>query len=165
MSSLTFGKCIRRVSVLFLIVWSSVACQNTKQELIGEWSVDHESLAQDRELLKIAPPAGALVLEWKRNMTSEWSFSFHRDASIEMMVNGAQYEGRYQITREVGNTLYIRSELRKVPVNQLDTLLGITQEVSDVEIKRFSIRILGEQGTLKLDKLAPLKLRRQPQSV
>ena len=154
-----------RLAVLFLIICSMSACQRAKEGLIGVWSVDQVALAQDRDILTIAPPAGTLLQEWKKNMTSEWSFVFYRDSSLELTMHGAQYEGRYQITREVGNTLYIRSEVRKLPINQLDTLLGITQEVSDVEVKRFSIRISGREGTLKLDKLAPLKIRRQPHSV
>ena len=103
-----------------------------------------------------------MIREWKMNMTKEWSFLFRKDRGLEMMMNGSHFEGYYTITREVGNTLYIRAEVKTLPVNSLDSLLGITQSVSDVQVKRFSIRILGQEGTIKIDDLAPLKLRRQP---
>ena len=160
MSLLRLVKIIALVATLFTLT----ACNRTQEHLIGAWRVDQVALAQDEELLRIAPPAGALLQEWRKNMTSEWSFVFHKDSSLEMTMHGAQYEGRYSVMKEVGNTLYIRSEVRKLPVNQLDTLLGITQTVSDIEVKRFSIRISGGEGTLKLDKFAPLKIRRQPTS-
>ena len=103
-----------------------------------------------------------MIRAWKMNMTKEWSFLFRKDRGIELMMNGSHFEGRYQITREIGNTLYIRAEIKTIATNSLDALIGITQPKSDVEIKRFSIRILGEEGTLKIEDFAPLKLRRQP---
>lgn len=150
--------------VCSLIMLGSLGCNRTQYNLIGEWSVDQVALAKDTDVLKIAPPAGLIVQEWKKNMTSDWSFRFHSDQSLEMIMHGSHYEGRYQVMKEVGNTLYIRSEVRTLPINGLDALLGITQEVSKVEVKRFSIRITGREGTLKIDNFAPLKLLRQPKN-
>jgi hypothetical protein len=152
------------VKIAFFVVLLSTlcACQRASKELIGEWRVDQEAIASDPTLLKVAPPVGPMIRAWKMNMTKEWSFLFRKDRGIEMMMNGSHFEGRYQITREVGNTLYIRVEIKALAINSLDALLGITQPKSDVKVKRFSIRILGEEGTLKIEDFAPLKLRRQP---
>jgi hypothetical protein len=155
LSTMKIALCVALLSML-------CACQRASKELIGEWRVDQDAIATDPTLLKVAPPVGPMIRAWKMNMTKEWSFLFRKDRGIELMMNGSHFEGRYQITREIGNTLYIRAEIKTIATNSLDALIGITQPKSDVEIKRFSIRILGEEGTLKIEDFAPLKLRRQP---
>ena len=68
---------------------------------------------------------------------------------------------RYQITQEIGQTVYIRAELRPLAANALDELLQVSQDISKVEVKHFSFYVLGDAGTLKLDDFVPLKLTRQ----
>ena len=137
------------------------ACQKASNQLVGEWRVNQLAMRSDKALLTIAPPAGSLIREWKSNMTKEWSFLFRSDRGMEMIMNGSHYQGRYQITQEIGQTVYIRAELRPLAANTLDELLQVSQDISKVEVKHFSFHVLGDSGTLKLDDFVPLKLTRQ----
>ena len=147
------------ISLIFLLV---TACQRPSEGLIGEWSVDQKALINDAEILKVAPPAGILLQEWRKNMTKEWSFRFHADRRIEVLMHGTYYEGRYQITREVGHTVFLEAELKAKNASELDGLLGIPTSEDDIEVKHFSVSILGKEGTLSLDEMLPLKILHQP---
>jgi hypothetical protein len=94
-------------------------------------------------------------------MTKNWSFLFRSDRGMEVIMNGSHYQGRYKVTQEIGQTVYIRAELRPLAANSLDELLQVSQDVSKVEVKHFSFQVMGDSGTLKLDDFTPLKLKRQ----
>ena len=149
------------ILVSILTIVSLSACQKASSQLVGEWRVNQKAMRSDKSLLKIAPPAGPLIREWKSNMTKEWSFLFRNDRGVEMIINGSHYQGRYQITQEIGQTVYIRAELRPLAANSLDELLQVSQDISKVEVKYFSFHVLGDKGTVKFDDFIPLKLTRQ----
>ena len=151
----------QRILLSILIMFSMSACQKASSQLVGEWRVNQKAMRSDKSLLKIAPPAGPLIREWKSNMTKDWSFLFRSDRGMEMIINGSHYQGRYHITQEIGQTVYIRAELRPLAANSLDDLLQVSQDISKVEVKYFSFHVLGDNGTVKFDDFIPLKLTRQ----
>ena len=155
-SSISWG-----ILLIVLAIVSLSACQKASSQLVGEWRVNQKAMRSDKSLLKIAPPAGPLIREWKSNMTKDWSFLFRNDRGVEMIINGSHYQGRYKVTQEIGQTVYIRAELRPIAVNSLDELLQVSQDISKVEVKYFSFHVLGDNGTVKFDDFIPLKLTRQ----
>ena len=153
--------CRLPLKVLTLVAFIGlVACQSPSKQLIGEWSIDSEALERSLHKLKIAPPAAPIVKSWKVNMTRDWAFRFNPDMSLEVAMHGAQYRGRYQISKVIGRTVFLRAELKSVPVSELDALLGISQEVSKIKVQHLSMRISDDQSTLMIDDLPPLILRR-----
>ena len=112
--------------------------------------VNQQAMRSDKTLLTIAP-CRFTYPRVEKNMTKEWSFLFRSDRGMEMIMNGSHYQGRYQVTQEIGQTVYIRAELRPLAANALDELLQVSQDVSKVEVKHFSFYVLGDTGTLKLD--------------
>lgn len=145
------------IALMALVITS---CQRASEGLVGEWYIDQQALANHPKILKVAPPAGILLQEWKKNMTKDWSFRFNADKSLQVIMHGSYYEGRYQITREVGHTVFIQAELKAKPINELDGLLGVPTSEGEVEVKQFSISILGKEGTISLDEMTPLKIIR-----
>jgi hypothetical protein len=152
---------MKKILLSSLMMLSLTACQKASSQLVGEWQVDQQAMRSDKSLLNIAPPAGVLIRDWKTNMTKGWSFLFRSDRGMEVIMNGSHYQGRYKVTQEIGQTVYIRAELRPLAANRLDELLQVSQDVSKVEVKHFSFQVLGDSGTLKLDDFTPLKLKRQ----
>ena len=147
---------------LVLIILLASACQSPRDQLIGSWTVDIESLNQNPQAMKIAPPAGDLARTWKMNMVKDWVFRFNTDQSLEMKFQGMHYQGRYQISNQVGNTLYIKTEMRALPASGLDALLDVNVNSKQVVKERFSIRFSSGQTILELKDFTPVNIRRSP---
>ena len=146
----------------FLICFSFVGCQSPQSQLIGTWTVDIEELNRNPEALKIAPPAGELARTWKMNMVKDWVFRFNADRSLEMNFQGMHYQGRYKVTSQVGNTLFIKTEMRPLPANGIDALLDVNVDAQKSVTERFSIKFAGKNTTLKLDSFTPIMLIKSP---
>jgi hypothetical protein len=160
-SHLSFAISVRPLAFLgMLILLVCSACQSPRDQLVGTWTVDIEALNQDPEALKIAPPAGELARTWKMNMVKDWVFRFNQDQSLEMNFHGMHYQGRYQITSQVGKRLYIKTEMRSLPANGLDALLNINASTQKVVNERFTIRFIGDRTTLGLNDFTPIALIR-----
>ena len=151
---------LTQVICLAILTLSLSACSKPSTQMVGEWSVDAEALERELHEQQIAPPAGPIVHQWKTSMTSDWAFRFNSDSSLEIVMNGYQYRGRYQISKVIGTTVYLRVELREQPVSELDSLLGISQQNDNIKVQHFSLRLSQNSSILKIDDLPPLKLRR-----
>ena len=148
--------------MLLLAIVSLLGCERPRKSIIGTWTVDVVALANSKELLKIAPPAGILARDWKVNMVRDWVFRFNRDKSLEMRYQGHHYQGRYKVTSEVGNTLYLRTEMRPLASNGLDALLEINASSAKVKVERFSMTFNPQGAILSLNDFTPIKLRKNP---
>ena len=153
---------ISRACCLILFVFLFSACESPRDQLIGSWTVDIESLNRNPQAMKIAPPAGDLARTWKMNMVKDWVFRFNTDQSLEMKFQGMHYQGRYQISNQVGNTLYIKTEMRALPASGLDALLDVNVNAKQVVKERFSIRFSSGKTILELKDFTPVNIRRSP---
>ena len=140
------------------------ACQSPKDALIGEWKVDREALEQTLIELKVPPPAGTIAIDLSEPI-GEWRLAFHANRELIMNVNGVQSRGRYQVSRAVSNTVYIRAEVKPVFQSEIDHKLEVKRPKSEVKTHRLSMRISGDQATLSLDNMRPMKMRRSATSL
>lgn len=136
-----------------------VACQNPRDELIGEWVVDESAFAQEQSKLELIPPAVGLVEELSAPL-SMWRLDFKKTREFEALIDGERLRGRYQINRSVSNTVYIRAEVKPVYQSDLDTALKLTPPTSKVQTRRLSMRISGDRASLTYHDMKPLKMRR-----
>ena len=151
--------------ITLIYTLSITGCNRPRNQLFGVWTVDIEALNNAPQVLKIAPPAGPLAQKWKANMVRDWVFRFNKDQSLEMNFQGAHYQGRYEITSEAGNTIFIRTEMRPLPSSGLDALLGVNPPKDNVIVERFSISFANNNIELSLEDFTPIKIRRSPLGV
>ena len=135
------------------------ACQSPKDSLIGEWEVDQEAFNQTLVDLKVSPPASTLAMELSEPI-NHWRFAFHPNRKLVMSVNGRLLKGRYQVSRTVSNTVYVRAEVKPTYVSKLDAQLEVKPPKNKVQTHRLSMRITGNRATLSLDDMRPMKLKR-----
>ena len=145
----------------FTISAVTTGCNRTQQDLIGTWRVDLESIRRDPEGLKIAPPAGTMARAWKVKMMRSWRFTFNSNRSLVMSFQGGSYKGRYEISNQVGNTLYINAEVKELPLNEFDKLMGLKELRRDVRYHTFRVEFERRVATLVLKGFDPIKLKKE----
>ena len=157
--------CLRgtRIQLLFAVLLSLTlsACKSPDAEMRGIWRVDMEAIKGDPELVKIAPEARALTERWSSRMLQGWRFRFDADMHTEMVFQGGQYRGSYEIVQRIGRSLRVRVRLRELALNPIDMLLGITRpERANSSELIFGLRFAGGRAFLKLDEMPEIPLRR-----
>ncbi|MEE2643806.1 MAG: hypothetical protein VYD19_02625 [Myxococcota bacterium] len=144
-----------------LLVLSLAACQSPDREMIGYWRVDMEQIKRDPALSKIGPEARTLTERWSARMLQGWRFRFDADQHTELVFQGSQYRGTFEIVQRIGRSLRVRVRLRQLALNPIDMLLGITKndQAESIELL-FGLRFSGQNGLLKFDEMPEIPLRR-----
>jgi len=144
------GAAPRGAALLGAALLALSACTPPQEALVGAWRVDLEALRRDPLAARAAPPAGPLAAAWREAAYEGWRFVFYADLRAELTLRGVVYRGRYEVSRVLGDVVYLRVEAAPVATSALDAELGLAPTAEPLA-ERLRVKLGGGGVTLTLD--------------
>lgn len=135
------------------------ACTPPQDALVGAWRVDLDAMRRDPLVTRAAPPAGPLAAGWREESYEGWRLVFYADLRAELTLRGAVYRGRYEVSRVLSDTVYIRVEAAPAPASALDAELGF-ESTAEPLVERLRVKVGRGEATVTFDNNVSLPLRR-----